>query len=340
MKRKVLIIGPKFYNYNKSVGKAFQRLGWQTEIIDFFEEYPPGLKNKILCGALSEIFKIKYFVRKYDKTINEYILDIYRDFEPEIVFVIKGHKLYPKTIKEMKGSKVVLWMMDSIYRVPETYKNLDLYDYKFMFEKSDVNKLEKEGFCSYFLPLALDSEIYYPIDKKEDIDILFVGSLYPERLEVLDKLINDFPKFNIKIYGKYTNWRRPNSYINYYLKKYDHYFMNKNILPKKVNELYSRSKLIINIHHNQSQYGCNPKVFEILGTKSCQLVDNNKFVRQNFSQEEIVTYFSYNDLKEKIKKYLVDSELRSSISEEGYEKVKKNHNFNRRIQKVISIINS
>ena len=77
----------------------------------------------------------------------------------------------------MNKSINILWMMDSIYRYPHVLANIDIYDYKFMFENSDVIKLSKQEIESHFLPLAADKNKYYPKeDVKKDIDLLFVGS--------------------------------------------------------------------------------------------------------------------------------------------------------------------
>lgn len=72
--------------------------------------------------------------------------------------------------------------MDSIFQVKRAYENIKLYDCRFMFEKTDVEKLKKEGIDSFFLPLALDESVYFPIKNQEkDIDLLFIGNLNSKR---------------------------------------------------------------------------------------------------------------------------------------------------------------
>jgi spore maturation protein CgeB len=55
----------------------------------------------------------------------------------------------------MKDSKIILLVMDSIFRVKRAYENIKLYDYRFMFEKTDVEKLKKEGIGSFFFTLGI-----------------------------------------------------------------------------------------------------------------------------------------------------------------------------------------
>ena len=205
-----------------------------------------------------------------------------------------------------------------------------------MFEKTDVEKLKKEGIESFFLPLALDESVYSPINnQKKDIDLLFVGNLNSKRQSILEKLIKDFLRLNIQIYGGYVGLIPSERHFKYYFKGYKKYYKNKSITPNEVNKLYSRTKIAINIHHEQSKYGCNPRFFEILGTKTFQLVDNNKFIDEYFF-DKVVSYKSYSDLKNKIEKYLFDDITRSIIAEKGYQEVIKNHTFKQRIGYILS----
>lgn len=341
MNKKVLVIGPDFWGYSESVARAFESTGCNTEVINYWEDYPINFINRIKCGGMSKI-GINYFIKKYNNEINTKILNVYKKIKPDIVFIIKGHKIFKDTLEKIKESKVVLWMMDSIYKVEQTYKNIDLFDYRFMFEKNDVEKLAQSKISSYFLPLALDETVYYPINNiKKTIDILFVGALYPERLELLKSIIIKFPDLNICIYGKYLEWRHTERYINYYLKNYRAYFENKNVHPSIVNELYARTKIAINIHNPQSQYGCNQRFFEILGSKSFQIVDENKFIKNKFVDGKHIVFFNNEkDLCNKIKYYLNNRVERNRIANYGYQEVIKNHTFKYRINEVLNIIYS
>ena len=250
--KKILIIGPNFFGYNESIRDAFEHKGFNVKVFNHYDGYK-GFKNKILCSKLSKI-GISKFKKDYDEKLNKSILKIYDVFKPDIVIVIKGFQLLTTNIRKMNKSINILWMMDSIYRYSNVLSNINIYDYKFMFENSDVIKLSKQGINSYFLPLAADKNKYYPIDDvKKDIDLLFVGSLYKHRIEMFKKLIEDFPELNICIYGKYTDIKNPLSYITYRNKKIKKSFKNCYVNSEKVNELYSRSKICINLHHKQSK---------------------------------------------------------------------------------------
>lgn len=335
MNKKVLIIGPDFFGYSKSVKKAFQKLGYKTDIINYRKSYNNTLFTRARL-RFEPIFKMNYYKNMVINKTNQLILKKYLEFKPEVVMVIKGDILTKNTFKKMKDSIIILWMMDSILEAKEAYKNIDLYDYRFMFEKTDVDKLKNEGIDSFFLPLALDESVYFPIKKQvKDIDLLFVGYLNFKRQSLLENLIKDFPKLNIQIYGGYIGLIISKKHFKYYFKGYKKYFKNKEISPSEVNELYSKTKIAINIHDDQSKYGCNPRFFEILGTRTFQLVDNNKFIDEYFS-DKVISYTSYDDLNNKIKKYIDNENLRASIAEKGYQEAINNHTFIQRVKYILT----
>ena len=185
-------------------------------------------------------------------------------------------------------------------------------------------------------PTNFISESISTIKKQvKDIDLLFVGYLNFKRQSLLENLIKDFPKLNIQIYGGYIGLIISKKHFKYYFKGYKKYFKNKEISPSEVNELYSKTKIAINIHDDQSKYGCNPRFFEILGTRTFQLVDNNKFIDEYFS-DKVISYTSYDDLNNKIKKYIDNENLRASIAEKGYQEAINNHTFIQRVKYILT----
>lgn len=340
MKKKVLIIGPNYYGYNESVQRAFEDLGWQTKVIDYYEVWPSKITNVFLYKVLPKI-GVSYFVKKYYRLFNERILDSVKDFQPSLVFFIKGSYIEDRTLRIIKNTALtVLWMMDSIYRVKDAYNNLHYFDYKFMFEASDVERLKEENIDSIFLPMAADTNNYFPLSCSEkDIDLLFVGVLYQNRIEMLERLVKKFPNLNIQIYGKYTSIKKPLSFIKYYFMGMKKYFKNRYVSPKELNELYSRTKIALNIHHNQSKTGCNPRVFEILATNTFQVVDENPYIKENFVNKNLLASYSCEEeLYEKIKYYLNNEEERIKIAQNGYNTIINNHTFIHRVQFILNFI--
>ena len=333
---KVLIVGPNFFGYNESVSDAFKEMGYIVKVFSHYDGYE-GIKNKVLCSKLSKL-NITRFKEQYDQRLNDKILDIYNEFKPKIVIVIKGFQMLPSTLEKMEKSIKVLWMMDSVYRYPNVLKNIEMYDYRFMFENKDVEKLAQSGVLSYFLPLAADKNKYFPqkgINK--DIDILFIGSLYESRKEIFENLSKDFKDLNKSVYGKYTDIKSPISYIKYLHKGIKRIFKNSYVESSEVNNLYSRAKICINLHHEQSKDGCNPRFYEILASESFQIVDYNEYIIKNCG-DKVDNFKTYEELKDKIEFYLQNEEERKK-SIKNYKEIVDNNYFENRVKTLLDVIN-
>jgi spore maturation protein CgeB len=334
--QKVLIIGPEFYDYNLSIERAFKNLGFETKVLGYYANTAASSTERLsyhLARNKDDFFE------KRKKQFNDTVTATHISFKPDIVFIIHGGDVYPETITNLKGSKKVLWMMDSISRTKEQYPITKAVDYNFFFEKTDIEVLWKQGKKeSWFLPLALDEKVYFPTEKKGDIDILFIGALYENRIKLLEKVAQEFKTHAIKVYGTYYSpLRRP---VHHLFRNNKHVFMNKNITPQEVNVLYNRSNICFNIHHSQSKYGVNQRFFEINGSKAFQLVDENPYISDYFQQEEVMTYKSEQQMLEKISYALQHPAVVNKIAENSYQAIISRHTFTHRIQFVLDIINA
>ncbi len=338
--KKVLIIGPQFYGYNQSINQAFKKLGWDTHTIEHYPTCPPGFVNKLLCLGMIKI-GVYYFVRKYDEKVNKIVLDSYSEFEPVLVLVVRGHKLFTETIEKMNTAITVLWMLDSIFTDELGFKtliNIKLFKYRFMFEKTDVDRLKQLGISSWFLPVGYDENIYFPINNQEkNIDILMAGIIYPKREKILNHILKEFGNYRVEIHGDYLRWSYPYRFFKFYFLGYNRYYSNRAITPTELNKLYSSSKISINIHNDQSVYACNPRFFEAIGAGSFHISDEKLFIKDQFG-ESVVTYNSIQELIEKIKFYLDNAELRSRYAIEGHLKAISQHTFYSRIAEMLLII--
>ena len=334
-KKKVLVIGPEFFGYYLSVEKAFKQLGYTTQSVSYITQ----VENKWERIVYHFSGDKEAFFEKKRRVFNNKVLSLYKEFRPDIVFIIQGSEIYSETVEKMKEAKKILWMMDSIFRNKRGYALRKIVDYIFVFERTDVDKLlENENIVSHFLPLALDEAVYYPYtNRKDEIDILFVGALYDNRVVLLERIYQEFKDYNMKVYGHYYSpFRRP---LYHFFRRNKNVFLNKNISPAFVNELYNRSKICINIHHNQNKYGVNQRFFEISSSKSFQLVDRNGYITENFGSDEIATYNSEDELIEIIRSVLHGQINTKAFAEKAHKKVLTNHTFRRRMEYVMALVN-
>jgi len=332
MKTKVLLIGPAYFNYNHSIASAFDPQKFEVRIIDYSEQF----------GRNTWYNKISYFFSKNKKTtteklqanLNKYIREIYNHYRPELVFFIKGDCVFAETVLNMKQSKKILWMLDGISYYPLSLKLVDNMDAVFLFEKSDVEEVIKLNENTFYLPPSFDDQIFKKLQIKKDIDILFIGVLYDSRIKLLEKLHASFPHLKMKFYCKrFWFYKTPLMFIK---SLRDYTFINRFVTPIEANNLYNRAKVCLNMHHEQSVYGINPRFFEILGANALQFVDYKPFIVENFADYNIQMYRTEEELFQLIHQQF--SENTQQDNQTLFENVSMHHTYKNRIKYILGKI--
>lgn len=334
---KILVVDYDFFNYSSAIEYYLNSKGFQAK--RYCVKIPLNFRTRVynwLIKKANEIFNFKKAFRMLNWQISEISKDIlreYNDYKPDCVLFIKADYINRETLLKMQKSQLIVWMMDSYARYPFLIKDLEMFHNIFVFEKSDIKLLKKNNFDAYFLPLCADDRFFYPQTKARDIDILFIGAMYRERVKLLQKIIARFPQANIKIYGYYINRVEFVKKIIYkYTDKYRNFY--DRVTPEEASDLYSRSKICLNIHGSQSRYGANPRTFEILATKSFEIVDYNPYI-EKILHGGVAIYRNENELLQKIEYYLSHASEREIIAAKGYKHAKEKHMFSQRIDVLI-----
>lgn len=336
---RVLIISSPYFGYQNSVGRAFQELGYEVHIETYDEPIHPF---KGLLRWRHKFAVNKERLRAKSRALYDiHIKQVFDTFRPDIVFIYNGNILLDERLDYFrKTSKVICWMYDSVQRrgMERSRDHIDHADAVFCFEESDVEYYSAQGKKSYFLPQAADSSVYFPMNRSEkDIDIMFVGAIYTsqKRIDMLKYLISKFPDKKIVIYGEYKPYfKNP---VKWLFRERRDIYKNHNIPPEKVNKLYNRTKVALNIHNAQTFNGANPRVFEACAAGAYQVCDTNPFIESLFQNEEIGLYHSKEEMVEKIQ-YALEHDM-SSQSKAGYEIITAEHTFLARVKYMLSIIN-
>ena len=330
---KVLIIGPKYFNFLDAVGDAFAQLGWKSEV----EPYD------VPVHPYTALMKCRWkFARNHASLLagsrerfNFSAESHFGKFSPDLVFILNGDPLEPETLDKWRsrGCKVVLWLFDNICRLPRAAMLSSHADKSFCFDQEDASAL-KVG----FLPQACDTGVYKPLGLSRDIDILFVGNIWtsPRRKELLTGVIQAFPDRKIEIWGICQPWYK--GLLKWIARPYKSVFKNRNLSPDAVNERYNRARVVINIHQEYQTDGANPRVFEICGSGAYQVCDSNPYVTSLFPDGCVAFYDSQEGLVDAVREAL-DNPADAAIAAAGaHAEVLENHTFLTRVRTVLDAL--
>jgi len=337
MKGTVLIIGPNYFNFPQAASASFEREGWSS-VIDLYDT--PVHPYTTLMKWRYKLSHHKERIRNRSRQqYNTHILDVFLKTSPALVFIMNGEILSDETLDIMRRSaKVVVWLFDNRDRLPDALSHVDHADKLFCYEQDDVDWYARQGKKAWFLPQACDTETYHPLDVSKDIDILFIGNLYtsPKRMKTMQGVVEHFSSdYIIKVYGRYKPWFK--GFFTWLTREHREIYMNKMIAPDRVNELYNRAKVVLNIHQELQKDGANPRTFEIPASGAWQICDYNPYIEKLFNPGEIGIYHNLDELYDLIEKGLKQD--MSANAQRARINVLEHHTFDVRIKYILNLLN-
>lgn len=275
-KKKLLFIGNGFYDYDNSIKKQFEDFGFS---VDYF------------CETTYTLTYRYYYRKKQTKKVTELIEKKVRKIAEKCrsdynyVFVIKGAYLTPNSIvmikKKNPGAILILYLYDSLARIPNFQKIHTFFDQIYSFDRIDCqsNKL------LHFHPLFYRKEYSNLLkSKSENIDLYFFGWFHSDRF-AMAKFMIDFCKENhlvskVKLYtglfsfiGKWLTDNQTREYWNIFIFKP----MSKRMHFRNL----ANSRCVLDIAH-PLQSGLTIRTIEMVGAQKKIITTNADIVNYDF----------------------------------------------------------
>lgn len=197
MSESVLIIMPDFFDYPKIISDSLKAKFINADVL--VERVPNTLSTKI---------QKKAFKKRYEKIIQDVhtsMIDSLKNKKyDKIVYIfggLYGQREFINQLKQkFKEASFIYYNRDTIANFPRVLEFIDLFDYKFSFDKKDCEK-----FNLIFLPLFYSRKYCFKTEKNNKC-LCFLTFSYRKANDVME-LIKAVPD-NIKVEKKlYINSR-------------------------------------------------------------------------------------------------------------------------------------
>ena len=332
---KILFSGhhnPHFFTITEYLERAIRLLGHELLIFEDRQHTIPGRIRK----------RWPLFHRLDLKFINTKMLTLAKTAKPDLSVVTGGTRISSDTIEKLTncGIKCILWTTDPPLSVQPLLSTAPFYNHIFCLGTEAVELLERFGVKgAQWLPMACDPEYHHPVECTGDeknrygSDIVFVGSYYPNRAALFEKLVD----FDLAIWGPGWDALDRNSPLCRCIR-------GAHTTPAEWLKIYSSSKIVLATHYQDPDnrfpvYQASPRIFEVLACRSFLVCDDQRDVFSLFQDGiDLVRFLDASDVVNKMKHYLVHPEERSEIAERGYRNVLKNHTYIHRIKELLSKI--
>jgi spore maturation protein CgeB len=297
---------------------ALERLGHQIVPFNTFDYLP---HNPIIRKAAHRL--------SAGPSVNRLNRDLHRIAEaekPDLFWADKLLSIRPRTLDRMRilGIATVSYMIDNPFGTRRDpgwrlyMKNIPHYDLHVVQRDKNILDYTSRGARDVIkIQTAYEPTLHFPpppgwSDADRDRDVSFVGTPYDDRAQTLGRLWRDC-SFSVAVSGSAKLWGRA---------------MQPDVFKAtfRVGELYrddyreaiwrSRINLSFLTHSNQDEFV--HKSFEIAGCGGFLLAERSAGHSQRFKEDEEAVFFStFDELAEKIRRYLPDEAARQRIATAG-----------------------
>lgn len=319
----LLLVSPAFHGYHRSIAKGFATLGYDvdTYCYDLYDSWKRKIRNKAAL-ELPEKFGVSR-VDARERWDTERAVAALREHRPDRLIVIKGDSLGEAFWAEVSAMKVpvILWLYDDLVRHSFTMDFLKEIGPVLSYAASERDDLAAAGVNAHFIPNAFDPDLAQPSANRTG-EIVFVGARYPNRSEILERLVND--GVPVRAYGR--QWSR------HYFDRIRTWEMRRpNVPAERDIPLYEAYHLqgeaagAINIHGLQA--GLSMRTFEIPGMGGVQLIDRDDVAQFYDPGTEVLTYSTYDELRDAAERLIANPRWAEGIRSAGRKRTLAEHTF-------------
>lgn len=119
----------------------------------------------------------------------------------EVLICIDGQRLHEGLLRRVRSSfrTVVMWLFEDPFMLDYNVQNMDMFDHIFTNDPACAGAYGGKG---HYLPLAASTRFHLrPVkqDAELDYDIFFAGTMWPNRIQNLRRVMNAFPDARLKL---------------------------------------------------------------------------------------------------------------------------------------------
>ncbi len=338
----ILYIGELYYGSTCLMRmNALKSLGHYVNVIDIL---PSSSKLKKVIDRIN--YRLIY---KFDfEKLNTKIIREFKNGNYNLVWIDKGKRIFTETLKNIKklnpSVKIIHINPDDPFGKFRTgwgnfIKSIPYYDIHFVAREVNVPEYQALGAKRvYVYDRSFDPEIHKPIEltveekKKYGCKVGFIGSWAVEREKSIAYLIGN--GIEVAIWG--NGWQKGK-----YWSKLKKYWRGPGLDGIEYAKAINGMDIALHFLRKENRDEQDSRTFEIPACGTFMLAERTKKHEEFFKENEEAVFFDNDDeLLEKVKYYLSNSELKSKIALNGLNRsLNSGYSHKERLSKIISLIN-
>lgn len=268
--------------------------------------------------------KVTTYLRDY--LVNKNLIKMISKHKPDILFLIKAENIFASTlqlIKEKFGTTIINFYPDNPFAIwngnstINVLESLQIYDHFLIWSETLIPALNSAGSkqINYF-PFAFDEKLFnhtVQITDEYISQVCFIGTWEPMREEMLTFLCTKLPEIDVAIWG--------NLWLEHIKPDHPLYkrIRGQAIYNDDMVAAIRGADIVLNFIRQQNATSHNMRTLEVPAAGGFILTERTyEQSKKLFVENESIACFSgHNELIDKIKYYLKNTDERKKISEKG-----------------------
>lgn len=337
---KILIVLP-MYGGSLPVGEfCATALRQEEHVVEVFQADQFYDAYSALKGLRVTSDRLEFLQNNYVQLLSQAVLAKVHSFEPDLVLAMAQAPLSRQILRRLRkdGVATAMWFVED-YRLFTYWKSFaPLYDVFAVIQKDPFfEELQSAGQHNVlYLPMAAQPDFHHPQEvsaverRKWGAELSFMGAGYPNRRKAFRELL----QYDFKIWG--SDWDGDHVLAPYLQ------MGGRRVTSEECVRIFNASTINLNLHSSihpdqlisQGDF-INPRTFEVACCGAFQLVDRRSLLAEAFAEDELITFESLTDLKEKVEYFLHAPEQRQAIAEKGRRRVLMEHTYAHRMRRLL-----
>jgi hypothetical protein len=186
-----------------------------------------------------------------------------------------------------------------------------LFDHVFVRTPQCVSQIVAAGWMPAeklsVLLSGYDEQTHSPLSCVKDIEVVFVGTMLPRRLKILERLRARFPIEVLSVFGD------------------------------ELAQTFNRAKIVLNLHA-EDYLDTETRIYEALGCGAFVLTERLSGESPFVSGRHLVEVADLDELEERVAYYLSNEQERMLIAEEGHREAMRHHTYRERAREIAEIM--
>lgn len=255
-------------------------------------------------------------------------------YHPDFLRTLRVHKVLRVAdgpLSAYDRDLVYVHAYDQIfYHSPAYSRDLDMKEKLLYAGAKDADLWPHAAFEVGYDSSLSEAEVF---DRERDIDIVFVGAIYENKMPLLARVRKAFGK-RFVMYGLAS--LKKNVYFN---AKFGFPGWIRPLPFERYVPLYQRARIGINVHNRGKYTVGSYRLFELPANGVMQISDGGEYLSTFFEPDrEIAGYETADELIDRIKYFLEHDGERESIARAGYRRVMRDHTIALRLRQAGALI--